>query len=111
MMSDASRAIADATLRPQQCAACWSSVFGACLLTHARVPRALFRARDACCLVSVCTEYVGVVARALGRDFVTLPRMLPVLLAPMLEKLGDPSNEVREHDVCMRPRRCLLTAT
>ena len=76
-----------------------------------RIPRALFRARDACCLVSVCTEYVGVVARALGRDFVTLPRMLPVLLAPMLEKLGDTSNEARDHEVCTRPAACKLTAT
>ena len=44
--------------------------------------------------MGVCTEYIGVVARALGRDFVTLPRMLPALLAPVLEKLGDPSQEV-----------------
>ncbi len=50
--------------------------------------------RDTACLVGICVEVCGVVARALGRNFVSHPRLLPAVLAPLLEMLGDTDEEV-----------------
>ena len=57
-------------------------------------PRTIHRARDASCLAGACVEFVGIVARAVGSSFVTHPQMLPSVLTPVLEKLGDPDREV-----------------
>ena len=70
----------------------------------------LRRARDAACLTAACTEFFGVVARSVGVSFVTHPHLLPTVLTPGLEKLGDPSREVpsRGWHAC-NTRRARLT--
>ena len=64
------------------------------LISESHAPAIAYSARDASCLTGACVEFVGIVARAVGPSFVTHPQMLPSVLTPVLEKLGDPVREV-----------------
>ncbi len=48
-------------------------------------------------LVCVLLESVGIAARSVGVEFGRHPRLLPAVLAPLLDKLGD-------HDAAVRSR-------
>lgn len=64
------------------------------VVSESHTPAIVNSARDAACLAGACVEFVGIVARAVGPSFVTHPQMLPSVLTPVLEKLGDPVREV-----------------
>ena len=64
------------------------------LIVEISLPVCGNRARDAVCLTGACIEFVGIMARAVGPSFVKHPQMLPSVLTPLLEKLGDPDREV-----------------